>query len=301
METDRLKQFRVVVETGSLRKVAQLLHISHGGLSKSLKVLENELGVRLIAPDGRGIKITEKGVQVYESSLDLLRQVEKVMAANAIKPRSRGRLSIGTSEIFSTYFLETLLAHQRDGLALHLRELLPSEMERTLLERKIDIAITYLPIPAEGVEFFRAGAMPMGIFTSINAFEGVPAEELPFAVPIDRVNGAPTGQKKLDGWPEELFLRKEKFEVTLMESAMQLCRNGRAAVFLPHFIADLSNRYAAAEYQLVPRRFPDRISEPISEIFLVTRKGYLENEVVRRIAKAIRLGVGVRLPHPRRG
>ena len=58
METNRLKHFCVVVETASLTKAADLLGITHGGLHKSLRVLEGDLGFALTVGKGRGI---EKG------------------------------------------------------------------------------------------------------------------------------------------------------------------------------------------------------------------------------------------------
>ena len=66
METNRLKQFCTVKETGNLRKAANLLGISHSGLSKSMKALEEELGFPLFQSNGRGIVVTDEGLKLYE-------------------------------------------------------------------------------------------------------------------------------------------------------------------------------------------------------------------------------------------
>jgi DNA-binding transcriptional LysR family regulator len=40
MDTNRLRYFLVVCETGSVRKAADLLHVSPAALSKAIKILE---------------------------------------------------------------------------------------------------------------------------------------------------------------------------------------------------------------------------------------------------------------------
>ncbi|MBL7546005.1 MAG: LysR family transcriptional regulator [Bdellovibrionaceae bacterium] len=52
METDRIRHFCTVYETESLTRAAELLGITHGGLHKSLKTLEADLGVKLTIPHG---------------------------------------------------------------------------------------------------------------------------------------------------------------------------------------------------------------------------------------------------------
>lgn len=44
MDTKRLRQFCAIAETGSLTKAAELLHITHSGFSKSMKLLQDDLG-----------------------------------------------------------------------------------------------------------------------------------------------------------------------------------------------------------------------------------------------------------------
>jgi DNA-binding transcriptional LysR family regulator len=65
METQRLRHLCVVVETGGLREASRLLGISHSGLSKSLRLLEQELGVALLV---------RFAVDMLESALDLARR-----------------------------------------------------------------------------------------------------------------------------------------------------------------------------------------------------------------------------------
>src|SRR5262245_47306949 len=72
METDRLAYFCAIVETGSLTGAAELLGVSHSGLSKAMTLLQSELGVRLLVPRGRGLEVTEQGHDVYRKSVAIL-------------------------------------------------------------------------------------------------------------------------------------------------------------------------------------------------------------------------------------
>ena len=46
----------------SISKAANSLHITHGAVSKQIKLLERELGTTLFIRQGRGIKLTASGV-----------------------------------------------------------------------------------------------------------------------------------------------------------------------------------------------------------------------------------------------
>ena len=57
-------------------------------------------------------------------------------------------------------------------------------------------------------------------------------------VPALPITGSPTLVRGLDGWPEDAYERHVKYEVTLMESALELCRQGRVAGYFPRFIVE---------------------------------------------------------------
>lgn len=132
METIRLQQFRALVETGNMRRASDLLGMSHGGLSKSIKVLESELGVKLTAPDGRGIRITDAGMKIYTHSLDVLRSAERLLSEGKTARHSPETLRIATNEIFSTYFLQTLISHIPAGISVNLGEYIPGALEAAI-------------------------------------------------------------------------------------------------------------------------------------------------------------------------
>ena len=220
METDRLRQFCTIFETGNLRKAAELLHITHGALSKSMKKLESDLGYKLFLPEGRGLVVTDQAKKLYRKALDTLKSVE---ALYSVSHTDTEALKIGSFEVFTTYFLHQLKSWLPE-IELKLYELTPGKMEESVGKGLIDFGITYVPIPYEGVEFVEVGKLKMGVYKKTESFINQELGELPFVVPNFPLEGSPSGVKGLDSWPESAPDRKIKYRVDLMESALALCR-----------------------------------------------------------------------------
>src|SRR5690606_32950443 len=125
--------------------------------------------------------------------------------------------------------------------------------ESALLRREIDLAITYEPIPLPGVEHLKVAEIEMAPYVARNCFKGVGILDIPFAAPLIPVEGAPTGIKGLDSWPDDKVKRIIRYRVDLMETAISLARSGHCAVFIPTFVAKLHNEIVKEDFQLVKK------------------------------------------------
>ncbi len=287
MDTNRLRQFCTVVEAQALRKASDVLNISHSGLSKSMKVLESDLGKDLFTPDGRGIRVTEFGLKVYEQAKLLLSAEEQFSSTiRGTKPQTRG-ISIGTFEVFSTYFLGEMFEKDFRGFELDIKELVPGHLEDAIASYIVDVGITYIPIPHPELDFLRVCSVDMGIFGIASVFQEYPWQDLPFCAPSIPVHGSPTNVKGLDGWPEATYPREVSYRVDMMETGLELCRRGVGVMYLPTFIAKLHNRFVYEKYKL------DQLSAPFKvekrDVFIVKRKSTVESHHIKVIAKNLRL------------
>lgn len=61
-----LKAFVAAADQGSISVAAQQLHVTHGAISRQIKLLEEELNTALMEKQGRGIKLTDTGQQLYQ-------------------------------------------------------------------------------------------------------------------------------------------------------------------------------------------------------------------------------------------
>lgn len=293
MDTDKLRYFCAVAEAGSLRRAAEILRISSPALSKSVKLLESELGVRLFNPNGRGLVLTEHGVLLAERGRELLKNIEEVRReVEELENRPR-ELRIATFEVFSTYAL-SFLRHldenaEESSKPLVLHEVLPGELELALADRKVDLGITYLPVPHSEIEFLKVCSIEMGVFARKGAFPGVVQNKLPFVVPVFPLQNIPSRVRGLDGWPDDAYARRVRYQVSLMESAFEICRQGRAAGYFPLFIVNEHNARVKAEYRLERRPSILKGRKCLTEVYIAQRKSDEESATVKRVARALRL------------
>ena len=285
METNRLRQFYAIYQTGNLRKAADLVGISHSGLSKSMSALEEELKIKLFLQAGRGIAMTDEAHELAAKIPEFLKSLEELSGKSSDAQKTL--LKIGTFEVFSTYFAKVLGPLFID-YDLDFHELVPGKMESALIRREIDIAITYEPIPLPGIEHLKVCEIEMAPFVAKNAFKSKSTLEIPFAAPLIPVTGAPTGIKGLDSWPDDKFKREIRFRVDLMETAISLARNGQCAVFIPTFVAKLHNEQVKDEFQLVKKSLPQGMKPVKRKVFIVKRESTVEDRKIKQVAKLLR-------------
>jgi DNA-binding transcriptional LysR family regulator len=286
MDIDRIRYFQVFTQTGSLVRASEVLHISQPALSKALRLLEMEVGLKLVEPDGRGLRVTRAGQAFQRETAPLLNQLyaipEKIKGASQQIPTR-----IGSFEVFSTYFLRQLLKFVAlENLDIH--EFGPGKLEQALIDNLIDVGITYLPIPTSGVEFIEVTKIRMGIFGLNQIFKGQSLHELPFVIPLPPSEGTPSKVVGLDGWPDHRVKRNIKFRVTMMESALELCRSGVAVAYLPEFVVHLHNEKMRAECKLAELPSPLAQKDRVQSVFLVQKQHAEEASLQRQIAKSLR-------------
>jgi len=73
-----LRAFEATARLNSVSQAAELLHVTHGAVSRQIKVLEEHLGVVLFVKDGRGIKLTDAGVRLRDASFDAFDRLRTV-------------------------------------------------------------------------------------------------------------------------------------------------------------------------------------------------------------------------------
>lgn len=289
MNLRRLEYFVTLANTGNLRRASELLAISPPALSKAMKVLEEELESNLWIADGRRIVLTDAGKALQRKAPQLIEQLKQLKESLHTKQDGPQPIRIGTFEVFSTYFLSFLDRLKWDNHSLELHELLPGEVEKAVAQGELDLGITYMPIPDPNLDFLKVASIEMGVFTKKGAFKGVPQPELPFVIPVMPLQGVPTKVRGLDGWPDDAYQRKVLHRVTLLESALELCRQGRTAGYFPIFIAHEHNKRVIEELRLERRRTPYAGRVCRSDVFIVKRKATEETTLVKQVAKAIRL------------
>lgn len=147
MKLHQLRYLAAVAQNGlNITAAAQKLHTSQPGVSKQIKLLEDELGFQIFARDGRTLtQITPAGQQVIDRALRILREVQSIRSlSEEWRDEERGALSIGTTHTQARYVLPAVLKTFRDRyphIRLHLHQGTAEQIAEMATLDRIDFAI----------------------------------------------------------------------------------------------------------------------------------------------------------------
>ncbi len=75
-----LRAFEATARLNSVSQAAEQLNVTHGAVSRQLKVLEEHLGVSLFVKEGRGLRLTEAGIRLRDASSEAFDRLRNVCA-----------------------------------------------------------------------------------------------------------------------------------------------------------------------------------------------------------------------------
>lgn len=97
MDLRQLKYFLTIAQEGQVTRAAKLLNMEQPPLSRQLKLMEEELGVKLFDRGGKGLTLTPSGELLKQKAESLLLQFDESMReVKGMEEGVRGVLSIGS-------------------------------------------------------------------------------------------------------------------------------------------------------------------------------------------------------------
>ncbi len=112
MKLHQLRYLAAVAQSGlNITAAAQKLHTSQPGVSKQIKLLEDELGFQIFIREGRNLtRITPAGQQVIDRALHILQEAQSIRdLSKELRDEGRGSLSIGTTHTQARYVLPDVI------------------------------------------------------------------------------------------------------------------------------------------------------------------------------------------------
>lgn len=109
MELRQLKTFRAVAENLSFTKTAKQLFMAQSSVSAQIRVLEEELGVKLFDRIGRRVLITDAGQKLFEYARRMESMTEEILAEVVGIPLTRGALTIRIPETLASVYLPEIV------------------------------------------------------------------------------------------------------------------------------------------------------------------------------------------------
>ncbi len=147
MKLQQLKYLLAIADNGlNITAAAERLYTSQPGVSKQLKLLEEELGMQLFARKGKSLDgITPAGEQVIERARVVMQEVENIRnLANEYYQEQEGALSIATTHTQARYVLPDVIGKFREkypGVTLNLHQGTSEQIADMVAANEIDFAI----------------------------------------------------------------------------------------------------------------------------------------------------------------
>lgn len=160
MELRHLRYFVAVAEALSFTKAAEKLRLAQPSLTRQVRNLEDEIGVRLLDRSHRGVTLTEEGRMFLEESKKVLALCAQSIAT--VQQSSRGenaRLNIGyVANIHYGLLTATLGAFRKlyPAVALNLFDLKSTEQFLAIEKKEIDLGFVGLRPPPSAPELLSA-------------------------------------------------------------------------------------------------------------------------------------------------
>ncbi|WP_346836435.1 HTH-type transcriptional regulator CysB [Microbulbifer sp. SAOS-129_SWC] len=154
----KLQQLRYIWEVAhhdlNVSATAQSLYTSQPGISKQIRLLEDELGVEIFARSGKHLtRVTPAGEAILKTAGEIMRKVENIkQVAQEFSNDKKGSLAIATTHTQARYALppviKAFIARYPD-VSLHMHQGTPMQISEMAADGTADFAIA-----TEALELF---------------------------------------------------------------------------------------------------------------------------------------------------
>lgn len=146
----KLQQLRYIWEVSkhdlNVSATAQNLYTSQPGISKQIRLLEDELGVEVFARSGKHLtRVTPAGQSILEIAGEILQKVDSIrQIAQEFSDERKGSLAIATTHTQARYALPTVIQQfikMYPDVALHMHQGTPVQIAEMAADGLVDFAI----------------------------------------------------------------------------------------------------------------------------------------------------------------
>ncbi|MGY5453307.1 HTH-type transcriptional regulator CysB [Agarivorans sp. MS3-6] len=146
----KLQQLRYIVEVANnnlnVSATAESLYTSQPGISKQIRLLEDELGVQIFKRSGKHLsQVTPAGKEIIRISNEIMAKVESIKAvANQHTHPDQGSLNISTTHTQARYALPEVIQsfiHRYPNVSLNMHQGTPNQINEAVAKGSADFAI----------------------------------------------------------------------------------------------------------------------------------------------------------------
>ncbi len=228
---NKLEYFRIVVDSGSLKKASEKAFVGQPQLSKVIKQLEDILNVKLLYRSVKGVIPTLEGKKLYDFAKEVIELAEKSelrikSGLSAIK----GTIRIGTYDSIARYFFPDFLNYLEStvpDLNIFLKTGKSSAMIKDLQNKNLDIAIVvFSKKPPSNLISEVIYNDSFGLYCSPQINQNFKDKLIYFDFESNDVHGS-----------IQRFKFKDAFNCDNLETVKSLTERGMGVGLLPHRVA----------------------------------------------------------------
>lgn len=157
MDEKDFEMLSILNETKNITHASERLYITQSALSKRVKAIEKELGIKMLIRSRQGIRFTPAGEAVLAHSAQAAREMENMRKRlDSMEDEICGTLNTGISINFAQYTLPDILAdyHKKyPKVNLHITTGQSRHLYRQMLDGSLDIAVLRGDYPWDGIQF----------------------------------------------------------------------------------------------------------------------------------------------------
>ncbi|MEM9749411.1 MAG: LysR family transcriptional regulator [Pseudomonadota bacterium] len=159
MELRQLRHFLEIVDSASFCKAAEKLHITQPALSKSMRNLEDSLGVKVLDRLGSGVSPNAYGEVLYKYATlvtqELRRAVDEI---DDMRGKGAGVVRVGAGVTILKYFLPWAIRSYisaEEGSSVHMRQGLRSRLLAMLRRGELDLVVASVDPSREEEDLYK--------------------------------------------------------------------------------------------------------------------------------------------------
>ncbi|VFP87967.1 HTH-type transcriptional regulator CysB [Candidatus Erwinia haradaeae] len=146
----KLQQLRYIVEVVNhnlnISSTAEGLYTSQPGISKQVRMLEDELGIQIFSRSGKHLtKITPAGLDIIRIARDIMSKIDSIKSvAGEYTWPDKGTLYVATTHTQARYALPSTIKTFLDrypGVSLHMHQGSPTQIAEAVCKGNADFAI----------------------------------------------------------------------------------------------------------------------------------------------------------------
>ena len=237
LELRHIRYFLAVAEVLHFRKAAEMLFISQPGLSRQIKEMEDNLGIKLFDRHNREVKLTYTGLYLKEELSKNLKSLDAIINhAKLLEDGKDGKLNFGyVGSAMQKIIPELLLQFTKNhpNILFSLKEMDNSKQIAGLLDKNIDIG------------FVRQDRIPRGLQSY-----PILKESFCLVLPKDHIVDSSTFKNLSQFKKEHFILFDPEYSASYYEKVMAIFDDSGFSPIVSH-----NTIHAGSIYKLVENNF----------------------------------------------